>query len=174
MKYFLALAVSLFLSISLSFFPSHHAFAADDEDEEKPAYTVIVEPKPKKKKGGGGCISCGNITFTVTNTGKHGEHTVINYKIDKPNKMTNEEKALFQKCKELLNQISIDATIAGVRKYEFENNVAKTSKTKYMQALDERKDALAEYDKAGCNSFFGSQVPDLVNSLAETNAYDAH
>ena len=170
MKYILALVVSLFLSLSLSFFSSHHAFAADD-DEEEPAYTIIVEPKQKKKKGGGGCVSCGNITVTVTNTGEHGEHTVINYKIDRPNKMTNEEKALFQRCKELLSQISISATIAGVRRFEFENNVGKNSKTLRMEALDEQKEALAEFKEAGCDSLLGPQLPDLVNSFAETGGY---
>ncbi len=169
MKYPLALAVLLFLSISLSFFPTHHAFAADDENEEEPDYVIVVKPKKQKGGGGGGCASCGNITVTVTDT---GSQAAVNYKVDRPSMMTNDEKALFQRCKQLLSQIGTQATIAGVRRYEFENNVhEKNAKTIYMEALDEQKDALDEYKEAGCDSFLDPKLPELVNNLSETGGH---
>ena len=164
-------AVKVILLLTSTFvLNSSQAYSADEEDEVT-SETIIVEQKPKKQKGGGGggCVSCGNITITVTNPGNAAR---VNYKVDRPNKMTNDEKALFQRCKELLSVISNAAVIAGVRKFEFENNVGDNPKNLYMEARDERKAALAEYDAAGCNSFLDPQLPELVNTISETDGYN--
>ncbi len=139
---------------------------ADDDEEEEADYTIVVEPKKKKKGGGGGCVSCGNITITVTNTGTSAD---IKYKVDRPDKMTNEEKALFQRCKELLNEVRDYSQMRTVRKIDtLKDPEDDGTKMDYFRREQMIEDALAAYDEAGCNDFLDSRVPEIVNSISES------